>query len=297
MYLSVLGATRQPLIFGDCKWSCWLWQPKNLFAWWCTDVSPQSQAQLQSYPCTWCQQHLGLLGDPNPSGSVLAPTSEVLLQFLPAGKLQVKFVNCCSRGMLMACCPHQGNWAHCGSSWAVFEAFPCWLDHPFPSLPCLFCSPGWGASVSPGPPAPHTPCWQPVLKNPRNTTDFSQQYLVFARQAQSVHLSAEESEDHFVWRTVTQRCGRHVQFLQLAKTRKKSHCKAVLHLINNLCKLHSCVVWYIILSSNDVFKKLPRGSDFPFNRELKNVSGILLCSGESIFLSHTVQFIFPKAVC
>lgn len=142
--------------------------------------------------------------------------------------------------MLVACCPHQGNWAHCGSSWAAFEAFPCWLDHPFPSLPWLFCSPGQGVSVSPGPPAPHIPCWQPVVKrvetkvkNPRNTTDFSQQCLVFTRQAPSVQLSAEESEDRVVWRTVTLRCGRHVQFLQLAKTREKFHCKAVLHLLNN----------------------------------------------------------------
>lgn len=48
-------------------------------------------------------------GDPNPSGSVLAPRGEVLLQFLPAGKLQVKFVNCYSRA-LQKRVPEECSW-------------------------------------------------------------------------------------------------------------------------------------------------------------------------------------------
>lgn len=52
---------------------------------------------------------LASCGDPNPSGHVLAPTGKVLLRFLPAGKLQVKFVNCYSR-TLQKRVPEECSW-------------------------------------------------------------------------------------------------------------------------------------------------------------------------------------------
>lgn len=123
-------------------------------------------------------------GDPNPFGSALVPActrpaqlcwDRMLLQFLPAGKLQVKLVNYysktpqklipeeCSRPAVLV----RETELTAGAAGLLLKLFLAgWTTHSHhrPGARWLFRSPGQGASVSLGLPAPYTPCWQLMVK-------------------------------------------------------------------------------------------------------------------------------------
>lgn len=128
-------------------------------------------------PAPGASSALASRGDPKLFGSVLVPASArparlrwggVLLQFWPAGKLQVKFVNYYSKTP-QKWVPEECSWPAVliretelttGAAGLLLKLFLAgWTTHSHhrPGAPWLFCFPGQGASVSPGPPALRTP--------------------------------------------------------------------------------------------------------------------------------------------
>lgn len=122
---------------------------------------PSSKAS----PAHGASSALASCGDPIPSGSVFAPTGEVLLHFLPEGKLQVKFVSCYSRA-LQKRVPKECSWPAvlireteliAGTAGLCLKLFLAgWTTH---SHPCPGCSAPLGKErVSPqGRPHPTRP--------------------------------------------------------------------------------------------------------------------------------------------